>query len=113
MKNINTDEIKEVALKEEASYHSAEQWRTHAKKLEMRLEEVSDKYGKMTDMYIETAGFAEGQAKLKEKAIEEIAKLDTTNKLLDSSYRKQILEKFKNEKVQELTAYFRGKIETV
>lgn len=98
----SSDEMKEVIRKAGSNYQSAEQWRVYAKELEVALNEISEKYAKMTDIYIETAGFAQGQAILKEKVIKEIARLDPTNKLLDFEYRKQILEKAKSEKVREL-----------
>ena len=61
---------------------SAQQWMAYAKRLEAELDEV-------WDLYRNAKGSASGQRRLKEMALEELAKADPGNALLDPANRKK------------------------
>lgn len=86
----------------ERTHASIEQWKKHCQNLEQALEDVTKKYGLMTEKYINRVGAEAGQALLKEAALKEIQALDPTNKLLDPEYRKAIYHSEKEKTENEL-----------
>jgi hypothetical protein len=86
------DSMKEFAQAARDNKESAEQWREYAKNLEKALEDLAQKYNDVCDMYINKAGAEAGQCVLKEAALQEIQRLDPSNKMLDKAHRQVIYE---------------------
>lgn len=76
----------------EENFAAAQKWKAYAAKLEKELDEV-------WELYRDTKGNAVGQMRLKDESLSEIAKLDPTNRMLDTTTRKEIFKAAKDEEL--------------
>lgn len=86
----------------ERSHASAEQWKKHCDNLEAALDEISGRLKTVSGMYVNKAAAEAAQARLKEHALDELRRLDPSNKMLDPEYRKSIYEREKDKIEKEL-----------
>lgn len=89
------DEMNATAKRADKNYQSAVEWKEYAKRLEVRLEET-------WQAFREDSGNASGQHAVRQAAIEEIARIDPTNKMLNKEYRLNIFDKAKEERLKEI-----------
>lgn len=80
-------------IKEHAA--SAQQWMAYAKRLEAELDEV-------WNLYRDAKGNASGQRRLKTLAMDELARLDPANKILDAAFREKEFDAAKAEAIQQV-----------
>ncbi|GAB3552130.1 hypothetical protein GCM10027343_37270 [Noviherbaspirillum agri] len=90
------DEMNETVDALERSRASLKEWKEYAQKLETSL-------AKVNEMFRDRVGAEAAQAGLKDLALQELQRLDPTNKLLDPEYRKVSYDKLKDECMKTLS----------
>ena len=90
-----TQEADQNFLTAEENFAAAQKWKAYAARLEKELDEV-------WDLYRDSKGNGAGQKKLKEIALTEIEKLDPANRMLDQSFRQEVMNKEYDATVQKI-----------